>query len=152
MGAIQDVLDKFGKETVSIIQGNLSSTDTNATGKTSASLQSDASEDRVTVTGKPFIYVVETGRKPGRMPPISPIIEWLNSGKVSISGNINSAAFAIARTIAEKGTVLFRQGGRKDIITPAISDDRIDQLTSDIADVEFDKTIKVIDDGITGNN
>lgn len=152
MGAIQDALDKYGNDTVNIIQSNLSSTGTNASGQTSQSLKSESTPNSVTVSGKAFIFVVETGRKPGRMPPVGPIKKWLESGKVSFSGKIDSVAFAISKVIAEKGTVLFRQGGRKDIITPALDDKRLDKLTDTIADISFDKTIKVIEDGIASNN
>lgn len=148
MGAIQDILDKFGKETVQIIQTNLAVTGTNASGQTSASVKSESSKNRVTVSGKAFIYVVETGRRPGRMPPVSAIVKWLETGKVSFSGKIESAAWAISKTIAAKGSSLFRKGGREDIITPAISDERVDELTKDIADESFRKVVKVIDDGI----
>ncbi len=152
MGAIQDILDKFGNETVQIIRDNLSSTGTNASGRTSSSLQSVGRQNKVTVSGKAFIYVVETGRRPGRMPPVGAIQQWLKTGKVSFTGKIESAAWAISRTIAEKGTKLFQSGGREDIITPAISDERVDKLTKDIADVSFKKVVKVIDNAITNSN
>ncbi len=150
MGAIQDILDKFGKDTVQIIQDNLATTGTNASGQTSASVRSEPRPNRSTVTGKPFIYVVETGRRPGRRPPVSKIMEWLQTGKVSITGTIESAANAISFTIGRIGSKLFREGGREDIITPAISDDRVDQLTKDIAGASLKVTVEVIDNAIQG--
>jgi len=148
MGAIQDLLNKYGNETVQIIRGNLSSTGTNASGKTSASVQSVSTPNSVTVSGKAFIYVVETGRKPGKQPPLSNILEWLQTGKASFTGTIENAARGISFTIGKFGSLLFRSGGREDIITPALDDKRIDQLTSDIADVSFDKVVDVIEKGI----
>ncbi|MDA1120857.1 MAG: hypothetical protein O2887_10285 [Bacteroidetes bacterium] len=148
MGLIQDALNKFGDDTVRLIQGNLSSTNTNASGQTSNSLKSEVTGERLTVTGKPFIYVVETGRKAGKMPPVSVIREWLESGKVSFTGKIESVAWAIAKTIAKSGSSLFRKGGRDDIITPAVSESRIDELTKVIADIEFEKTIVAVETGI----
>ena len=151
MGLIQDALNKFGDETVTMIQSNLASTGTNASGETSQSLKSEVRGERVTVTGKPFIYVVETGRKPGKMPPVSDLLKWLETGKISFSGKIDSVAWAISVSIAQHGSSLFRKGGRDDIITPAISDKRIDALTKEIADIEFKKTLVIIDNGITSN-
>ncbi len=148
MGAIQDLLNKYGNQTVQIIRDNLATTGTNASGQTSASVQSVTTPNRVTVSGKAFIYVVETGRKPGKMPPVSRIIEWLETGKVSFSGSIQSTAWGISKTIAKVGSSLFRSGGRDDIITPALDDKRIDQLTKDIADVSFQKVVDVIEKGI----
>ena len=148
MGAIQDILNKFGEETVSIIKGNLASTGTNASGETSQSLQSTLiKKNRVQVTGKPYIYVVETGRKAGKMPPISNILKWIESGKPSFSGSAVSFAWAISRKIAKEGSALFRSGGRTDIITPAISEDRVDALTKEVADVSLELVVKSIEDG-----
>ncbi len=147
MGVIQNILDRFGNQTVQIIQGNLSSTGTDATGQTSRSLQSEPGPNKVKVTGKPFIYVVETGRGPGGFPPLSSMEEWIAVGKVSL----DVSPFALGKVIAEKGTKLFREGGREDIITPAVDDTRIDKLTTEIADAEFAKTIKVIEDGIAAS-
>jgi len=151
MGLIQDALNKFGEETVTMIQSNLASTGTNASGETSQSLKSKVRGEHLTVTGKPFIYVVETGRKPGKMPPVSDLLKWLETGKITFSGKIESAAWAISISIAQHGSSLFRKGGRDDIITPAISDKRIDALTKEIADIEFKKTLVIIDNGITSN-
>lgn len=148
MGLIQDKLDEFADETISIIQGNMSSTGTNASGDTSKSLKRESGKESVKVTGKAFIFVVETGRKPGKMPPVNELVKWLESGKASFTGKIESVAWAISKTIAKHGSSLFRKGGREDIITPALDDKRIDQLTSDIADIELGKTVKVIEDGI----
>lgn len=151
MGAIQDALKKYGDDTVTIIRGNMSSTGTNASGETSQSLRSEQTGNKVEVSGKAFIYVVETGRGPGGFPPVSNLVKWIQSKGVSIDGRIESAAFAMAKTIAEKGSRLWRTGGRDDIITPALSDQRLDALTSEIADIELGKTVIAIEDGIAGN-
>jgi hypothetical protein len=148
MGAIEDALNKFGEDTVKIIRDNLSATGTNASGDTSRSLQSTLiGKDRVQVTGKPFIYVVETGRKAGKMPPVSQILKWVQTGKVSFSGTATSFAWAVSRKIAEQGSSLFRKGGREDIITPAIDDQRVDDLQKEIADISLDLVVKSIKDG-----
>jgi hypothetical protein len=102
-------------------------------------------ENRVQVSGKPFIMVVETGRKEGRMPPVSAIRRWLETGKVSFEGEIENAAWAISKAIAKNGSRLFQLGGRRDIITPAISDQRINVLTDEIADIALDKTVIALD-------
>ncbi len=137
MSSTREILVNFGNETVRIIQENLANTGTNASGETSQSLASDMVDDnRVQVSGKKYIYVVETGRKAGKMPPIEGIMKWLETGKVSISGSIESAAWAIAKKIGEEGSKLFRDGGRTDIITPAVDDQRIDELVNEIANAE----------------
>lgn len=151
MGAITDALDRFGEQTVNIIRTNLRETNTNASGRTSESVQSTIiNSNRVQVTGKAFIYVVETGRKAGKMPPISKILEWINTGKPFFSGDKVSFTWAISKKIARSGSALFRKGGRKDIITPAVSDKRVSDLTQEIATISLDLLVKSIDDGTRG--
>lgn len=117
----------------------------NATGQTSSEIRSESSEDRVTVSGPSHVFTLETGRGPGKRPPIGVIPKWIVAKTVSITGTIQSASFAISKTIGDKGTRLFQMGGRDDIITPAVSDERIDKLSSDIADAQFNKVLNVID-------
>ena len=149
MGAIQDILNSWGDDTVRIIRDNLASTGTNASGETSQSLQSDLiGNSRLQVSGKAFIYVVETGRKAGKRPPVSSIIKWLETGKVPIEGSIESAAWAISKKIGEEGSSLFRKGGREDIITPAISDQRVDELIDQVANAAQEETVNVIENAI----
>lgn len=150
MGVISDVIGSWLEETKSMIQENLSRTGTNASGETSNSLSVETTEKGGKLTGRSFFRTVETGRRPGKMPPVSKIKEWLETGKVSFSGSIDSAAWAISTAIAKRGTKLFRDGGREDIIQPAISVQRIDKLTKAIADSYTDQVvarIKTLNDG-----
>ena len=146
MGAIQDALNSFGDQTVDIIRQNLASTGTNASNETSKSLKSTLVEpNRIQVTGKPFIYVVETGRAPRKSTKNSglesKIEKWMK-----IRG-ITGGAKGITWYINKHGSKLFRKGGRKDIITPAISKQRINRLTSEIAGISLDLLVKSIEDG-----
>ena len=156
MGAIQDVLRKFGDETVTIIQSNLASTGTNASGATSKSVVSTQKDNRVTVTGRPFFDAVETGRGPTRNnTPSNPtlqqqILAWIQTGKPGITENIEGASYAIAKFIHKNGTKLFRDGGRDDIFTPAISEQRIDKLVGEVAEVTQDNTVNELNKIIIG--
>ena len=153
MAAFTEILEKFGIETVNIVKSNLATTGTNASGETSQSVKSEmVTDSNVRVTGKKFINVVETGRRPGKMPPVSALVKWLESGKLSFTGKAESVAWAIAKTIAKKGSSLFRKGGREDIITPAISNERVTKLTNDIADHSLTLVVTTIDDVINGNS
>ena len=150
MAAIQDVLKKFGDETVSIIQANLASTGTNASGATSKSVQSTQKDNRVTVTGRPFFFAVETGSGPtvngnnGGPTLQQAILGWIQTGKPGISENIEGASWAISKFIHKYGTKLFRDGGRNDIFTPAISEQRVNKLVVEIADLALDGTVDEI--------
>ena len=151
MQAIEETLRKFGIESVEIIQQNIAEAGQNASGQTSREIKWETPKpNRLVVDGPPYVYVLETGRRPGRMPPIKPILDWIATGKPNITNKIESAAWAISKTIAAKGTKLFQQGGRRDIITPALSEDRFDQLTNDIADISFKLVVNKIDEGLNG--
>lgn len=73
-----------------------------------------AIEGRVFSSDVPVKVVsVETGRSPGRRPPMAPIEAWVNK-KLGISGKAGrSVAFLIARAIGRRGTTgagMFRKG------------------------------------------
>ena len=61
------ILNNYGQFTVQQIQQNLSSTGTNATGKTSASLKysvkNEGTKATLLITGRKYFATVETGRK-----------------------------------------------------------------------------------------
>lgn len=47
---------------------------------------------------------VDKGRRPGKMPPVDDILEWMRDNRISVSGIPNrSLAFAISNSIANKG-------------------------------------------------
>jgi hypothetical protein len=52
-----------------------------------------------------YAPIVERGREPGKMPPIGPIALW---AKRKLGSNDKSVAFAVARSIAQKGTRALR--------------------------------------------
>ncbi len=150
------ILKKYGQSTVSQIRENLSSTGTDASKKTSQSLRyeiiSDSSTTSLRIIGKPFFAVVETGRKP--TPDYKPskqfvasIREWLKA-----KGGEEGAAYAIARTIHQKGTKLYQQGGRTDIFSNVINDSLIDKISADLLDKFADEFLKNVVATFNGNN
>ena len=66
--------------------------------------------------GRPFNYIMtlENGRRPGKMPPVAPILAWVQSRNITPDDiSQESLAFLIARKIGREGSLLFRQGGKK---------------------------------------
>lgn len=146
MNPITEILQKFGIDSVELIRGNIQSAGQNASGETSQSLQWQTPTDtRLIVDGARYIYVLETGRRPGKMPPVSKILSWIESKGISFEGKAESLAWAISKKIAQQGTTLFKEGGRKDIITPALADSRFDKLTGAIAAVSVAKVLKTME-------
>lgn len=130
------ILNGYGGSVVEQIRSNLSSTGTNATGKTSQSLKyivtQEGTKATLKVVGKPFFAVVETGRKPTpqyEKPSeefVKSIKEWMDA-----KGRTGSA-YAIARSIHAKGTKLFRDGGREDIYSNVINQNLVDKISLDL--------------------
>jgi len=141
MKTAKQILQEFGDDSVDLIRENIRKSGKNATGKTYRSLKSKATDNRLIVDGARHIYVLEEGRRPGKMPPVDRLIEW-----ATVRGfeNPKSAGYAISKKIAEKGTKLFQQGGRTDIITPALEPSRFDKLITKLRDVAFAKVSKIV--------
>lgn len=131
------ILSQTGTTVVDQIKQNLSSTGTNATGRTAASLRfeviNETDKQILRIIGKPYFQVVETGRKatPEYTNPskqfVADILEW-----VKARGIEEKAAYGIAKSIHQKGTKLFRSGGREDIFSNVITPTFVDELSKSI--------------------
>lgn len=127
------ILTQTGQSTVQLIRQNLASTGTNASGRTSQSLRFEVSADgsiaRLRILGRPYFMAVETGIKPYPQYTkpsrdfVSEIREWLRT-----KGGNQGAAYAIARSIHQKGTKLWKSGGRKDIVSNVVNSDLFTQI------------------------
>lgn len=121
------------------IRNNLASSGTNASNKTSESVEYEIDSEgqykyRIQILGRPYFMTVETGRKPtpDKKPSremIENISEWLRA-----RGKEQSLTWAIAMGINKKGTKLWQDGGRKDIVSNAISDTALDKLAQRLLD------------------
>lgn len=62
------------------------------------------------VLGEHYFYQQKKGRRPGKFPPISSILEWIREKGIKPNDDISekSLAFLIARKIANEGTDIFR--------------------------------------------
>lgn len=70
--------------------------------------------------GRPFNYIMtlEHGRRPGKMPPVQPILEWVQQRGINPPDiSQSSLAFLVARKIGREGSLVFRQGGNTGIIS-----------------------------------
>ena len=114
----------------------ITSTGTSATGKTAQSLRyeitNEGTKATLKVVGKPYFMVVETGRKatPGKKPSkdfVDNIKEWLQT-----KGKESDLAYAIAMSINKKGTKLWQDGGRTDIVSNVINQNLVDKINTDL--------------------
>lgn len=108
-----------------------------ASGDTYKSMGIQSDETSSSLYGKGFFAVLETGRKPGKQPPITSILQWIKSkGVVPDKGSELSMAFGIAKSIGKEGSSLFKAGGRTDIFT-----NEIDKLIKELPERIGDKLI-----------
>jgi hypothetical protein len=137
-----DILQQSGNSVVEQIKKNLASTGTNATGSTSNSLRVEVKNEGfkqiLKIYGRPYFMTVETGRKatPDYKPSqqfVASIREWMQAK------NVEGSAYGIAQDIHKKGSKLFRDGGRTDIVSNVVNETFTQQLSKAILD-EFAKS------------
>ena len=144
MPQIIDIVTQNGIQWTNDVRANMGAAGMNVTFKTANSLRIEVTESagkvKMTAFGRPFFNTVRTGRKPtpDKKPSrdmIANIAEW-----VSARGLDESAVWAIATSIQKKGTKLWQEGGRTDIIEPA-TDDLINNTAQDLLDAKAEEMI-----------
>lgn len=143
---LKNILDKMVAE----MRDNLASTGTNASGRTSASLRVVMTNTGGQIWGRRYFRGVEQGRAGGRVPRNfrSIIRQWILDKGITPSAipykrkpsakwqpkytpeerGLRQMASAIAHTIEKSGTSLYRKGGRTDIFTNVIEENKADLL------------------------
>lgn len=132
MPVLIDPVRNSGIELLNNLRANFITTGTNATRRTSDSLRIEVSQEgtkvKMQLLGKEFFNVVRTGRKPtpGKKPSremIANLSVWAEARGID-----QSAVWAIATKIQASGTQLWREGGRTDIVEPAV-----DEFVNDVS-------------------
>jgi len=116
----------------------------NATFETSNSLRIEVTQSgnnfKLQLFGRAFFMTVETGRRPTpNKKPSRAMIERITSW-VEARGIDVSAVWAIATKIQQRGTRLWFEGGRTDIVQPAI-EDFVNNTSKDLMDAVADQFI-----------
>lgn len=145
---MQEIVEAEGIELLNNIRLNMFKTDSVATGQTKDSLRIEVKQEgtktRMQVFGRPFFNTISTGRRPtpDKKPSremISRITAWVEARDIDIN-----AVWAIATNIQKKGTRLWQEGGRNDIVEPAIDTfvNNVSQRLLDEAATEFQIKIR----------
>lgn len=149
-----ELLEQTLNDIVLDIRDNLAATGTNASGRTSESLAVEMYAGGGMVTGRPYFQSVEEGRPPGKVPYRFDLIirQWMKDKGITApplpykrqpsqnwqpkytpeERGAMAMAYAIARKIETEGSLLFRDGGRKDIYTNVL-DRRLAELQDKLA-------------------
>lgn len=132
-----DILTSQGNSVISQIKENLASTGTNATGETGNSLRLEVKNEGfkqiLKIYGRPYFMTVETGRKP--TPEYKPSQQFVASIKKWMEAkNVEGSAYGIAQAIHKKGSKLFREGGRTDIVSNVVGESFVQSISKEILD------------------
>jgi len=100
------ILAQTGNKIVSEIKSEFDKKGLNATNKAKNSLSSTATAKQLKIKGMLRIMVLNSGRLPGKFPPLEPIREWVRIKLNVPDSQVNSVAFLIARKIARSGTAI----------------------------------------------
>ena len=150
-GVVTAILTGFAERTIAGIRSKIP----NVTGKMSQSLGYKIDESGLTIfSTEKYFTVLETGRKPGKMPSISAIEEWVKNKPIASDINPRSLAFLIARKIGEEGSLLYRQGGNSGVISDFINETKIQEDLINLLTDEFRDYVinEFINKAVNGNN
>lgn len=132
--SLKAMLDKAFSKCVSDIKTNSRNAGQVATGKTLRSLEyrvkAQGAGYVATILGRPYFGSLETGRgvyQGGKPDPAGfnqRLIEWMKARNFQCKDDAEYLRMAnyLRWKINKFGTRLYRQGGRKDIFTPAVAD------------------------------
>lgn len=125
MAAI-DIAKSEAFRLITDIQQNMIDRDQVATGETSDSLSYKVEESNgaisISIFGARNIGALEEGRRPGGMPPIWKIQRWIQAKGLSLN------PFAVAKKIAEEGSLLFREGGDSGTLSTVLTAERAEEI------------------------
>jgi len=132
---VQAILKNFAEEAIAGIKSRIP----NVTGKSAESLGYLIEGSNLTIfSTQKYFTVLETGRKPGKRPPINVIEQWIRDKPLNLDGiSAKSLAFLIARKIGEEGSLLHRQGGKSGVISKSINDQVIKEKLTDVLTDKF---------------
>lgn len=92
-----------------------------ASGRTIKSLHVSVDDNHAILFGRKAFSVLETGRRPGKVPKrfYHIILQWVEDKKIKVN-KPKSFAYLVAQKIAREGTELYRYGSTEDIYSSNI--------------------------------
>lgn len=92
-----------------------------ASGRTIKSLHVSVDDNHAILFGRKAFSVLETGRRPGKVPKgfYHIILQWVEDKKIKVK-KPKSFAYLVAQKIAREGTELYRYGSTEDIYSSNI--------------------------------
>lgn len=109
-----------------------------ASGQWLRSLEVRTSLNRGEIWGMNYTYWLSEGRRPGKRPPIAPLVQWVGNKFGLYGKEAVSAAYGIANKIAKEGTSYYPNG--TDLITILQSDEVKQFINRKIGDYLIEQT------------
>ena len=156
MSYVDTIVKNFAEAVIAGIQNNIRTKNVtqygamNTTGQMADSLgyKWDGSTLVIYSTEK-YFTVLETGRKPGKQPPLDPILKWIQAKNITTDIKDRSLAYLISRKIGKEGSLLYRKGGKSGVISDFINDKYIKE---NLNDRFFLETVDVILNALRDGN
>lgn len=149
MSYIDNIVKTFAESVIAGIQNNIRTKQVteygamNTTGTMADSLSYKWDGKTLIIeSSQDYFTVLETGRKPGKQPPLDPIQRWIQAKGISTDISERSLAYLIARKIGKEGSLLYRQGGNSGVISDFINDNYIAKNLNEKFFLETVETIK----------
>ena len=159
MTYVDTIVKNFAESVIAGIRNNIRTKNVtqygamNTTGQMADSLayKWDGSSLVIYSTEK-YFTVLETGRKPGKQPPLDPILKWIQAKNIATDIKDRSLAYLIARKIGKEGSLIHRQGGKSGVISDFINDKYIKENLNDRFFLEtVDVILNALKDGNPSN-
>ena len=139
MGTNQDIFKAFNDSRIGEIKAALVLTGANATGKTSASLESRESNTKGEILGDKSFLFVETGRGKGKMPPKEPWELWMVARGIPLK-----KSYGMRLSVALHGTTTVSRSNPRDIYSSVVTSDKVDKLIKQFEVANNQEVVKEI--------
>jgi len=148
---VQNILEEYRDKIVSQLKDRIRQRGLVASKGLLNSIRGEVSQTGITIFSTEYASFVESGRGPGKPPPVSKILEWVEDKNLE-SSNIKykrlnrkkDIAWMIAMAIAKNGTIK-RFGYLGGDFVDYVSRNIIESLTKDIEQSYFDDLNKELD-------
>jgi hypothetical protein len=142
MSQIHSLLKKFSDDVIADIEQSIDNKGLNASGNLKASVEPDIVEQGNNITKLKILMAdyweaAETGRKAGKMPPVESIMDWIANKGIKVGGlkGNRSLAWAIAKSIAKKGTMKRFNYKGSNFLSDVINDETLKEFNKAAAEI-----------------
>lgn len=129
---VRDLLYNFGESIKKDVIDNHLKAGQRATGKSILAFEVEASDKGMIIYGPSYLEDLEKGVRPGTRPKVSDLEKWIVAKFNQPKFDVRNYATYLSQKIYKQGSLLYRQGGRKDIYSNVITDERIGKFTESL--------------------